>query len=1504
MNLFDKIIQSQFNNFTGQAQPQVPSFDTPQAPRTTNYTQPNIPTATVKKTSPVVRNGGFAPWYEWTVDETQSWLFKVIQGGADLFTGIKKRLGETVQEDKTRFDTEMSQKRQQFISDMLAKGKKKEDIFSALDSLKAKWEFDFKPWISESIVGGVGNRMQTIENETTRLSQIQDPLARTTAGILPYAGQTVAWALEPITSALEPFVSPVVKAVIDKTGQTENIQELSQWWSEFEKTNPILAWNIEGLLNVSQLAPLPFAKPVWNAIKKGTVETGKAIVRGAEYVAPKVVEWVKKITPSLPKWSDISTRANRFIAWDEQKFVKEIKETPWEFATSRGMKEVWEKAIEKAQQNFERSKAEADTSFEAIQGKFSTKWSSNDIVWDLLKANKEKMDAQPRNKDRVRVDELFAKYESNEWLSMSEINEAKRIHARNHTYSYEQRTSNEARNASDIQNDIRDWQFQTAKENWFTNADKVNMETKWWKMFADSLAKKMDRSGANNSIGITDWIVLSGGNPTNIALFLGKKVASSNIVKTGAIKLLSKQTKPSIIKGTKADIQQANFEKNVNRGISSDRNSVGGESMVTPAWLIEAPTWQVTGAKNFRVNQQSEKPPIKNEWQVWVRPGSKSQAQIKEEVQLAKQATRQSELKLITDDIASATERARYGGTGNTRIETQLNGKMDAWKLTREEAIDIATEILQDVQKKWISSKYKYIDSPKLEEYINDLYSNKKMPTFDDLLNESKPIVTPPSNAKQQGIKPVSSDTIPEGYFKNAFWEIQKNPSNKKGGFIRNPFAKIEPKRLFAGENSAQPPKSKTGWFKWADGKMRFEIDDSQWKIVWDFADKKWEIFWNKYTYKTVRLWDLLKHDELYKQYPELKNIRVEINSKMWNWLDSGDARWKDSPVWDSPWAIQFNENRINRFKWQSEYAKKRTLEIRNTPEYKKYYKEVENLEWNDPKFDEITKKFDNTELWKEYAIVSKDSSTYNDNFKSYLLHEIQHAIQTKENFAKWDSALSWIENYTNSAWEVEARNVQSRMWLTAKQRTIKKPVSTEDVPRAKQIIRMDSKWPSLLKIPEIGKKSEGIKVYKWVNWEWTWKKFPLDYFTTDKKSASQYWKEVIETTIYPKKIADFTNPSNKAELRKILRDNLNPKIADEFIDRAMEWKDSFSYPLYEMVENPKVTQALKDAWYDATKYLDYGNKNSKFARHETIAMLDVKPINKSIPVKNPLVEEAIPKSKTAKSNAKQQVIKPKSTTTNVFGETIDKPSNKKGGFIKIPEIGKKSEIKPEIEKYLKTQNIYDKKQWEYGTILKKLSEEYSDWKWWISDEWRLLPKYKEAKKNFDYYFKLLQDFNWLESSKKASKEFNKLWIVERQKIRRQINETKSKINVNDNPVWLVSDSNKSIVKNPLVEEARKYTKWEDFMKSKIDKEKPVTMYRTSKSWKAHWEIKDFTYFSPSKEYIKQYLRDWDTIVEYKLKPSQIMQYTKDWMEYQYLPDTRNPKILEMKELWKKANSK
>jgi len=108
-------------------------------------------------------------------------------------------------------------------------------------------------------------------------------------------------------------------------------------------------------------------------------------------------------------------------------------------------------------------------------------------------------------------------------------------------------------------------------------------------MFADSLSKKIQGSSGNNNVSLTDWIALSGGSPENIALYLGKKLASSDTVKSGAIKLFSKKTKPSIIQASKADIQQANFLKDVNRGVSGVGDNSGGKSMVRPVGLIEAP---------------------------------------------------------------------------------------------------------------------------------------------------------------------------------------------------------------------------------------------------------------------------------------------------------------------------------------------------------------------------------------------------------------------------------------------------------------------------------------------------------------------------------------------------------------------------------------------------------------------------------------------------------------------------------------------------------------------------------------------------------------------------------------------------------------------------------------------------------------------------------------------------------------------------------------------------
>lgn len=84
--------------------------------------------------------------------------------------------------------------------------------------------------------------------------------------------------------------------------------------------------------------------------------------------------------------------------------------------------------------------------------------------------------------------------------------------------------------------------------------------------------------------------------------------------------------------------------------------------------------------------------------------------------------------------------------------------------------------------------------------------------------------------------------------------------------------------------------------------------------------------------------------------------------------------------------------------------------------------------------------------------------SMSNSEFEQMKARHKELESQKSELEDKMDRLKVWIRrirsSYNRSAWEVEARNVQSRMWLSAKERTINKPESTEDVPRAKQIIK------------------------------------------------------------------------------------------------------------------------------------------------------------------------------------------------------------------------------------------------------------------------------------------------------------------------------------------------------------------------------------------------------------------------------------------------------------------
>ena len=364
---------------------------------------------------------------------------------------------------------------------------------------------------------------------------------------------------------------------------------------------------------------------IWKALKYGQAGYRWGLTGMWKSITRDIKSGVNAITPS---GANISTRANRFNANEIREFTKITGQSPWDFATSRGMTKVWDDAVVEATNLWKSSKDQADEALQAIKWRFrfTDEWE------DLLKTTIDDLETRlvnTKSPDAKRISQLKAKYEDS-GLTMSEINEIKRAYSNNYKYSFVDAGSESALRSKNLQDAVRKWQFKVAEENGLTNLKEINKTTQGWKMFADSLSKKIQGSSGNNNVSLTDWIALSGGWPENIALYLGKKLASSDKVKSGAIKLFSKQTKPSIIQASKADIQQANFKKDVNRGVSGVGDNSGGNSMVRPVGLLPAPSGKATGAKNFRVNQPFEKttePSImwKQEWNRIIKKTPESQ---------------------------------------------------------------------------------------------------------------------------------------------------------------------------------------------------------------------------------------------------------------------------------------------------------------------------------------------------------------------------------------------------------------------------------------------------------------------------------------------------------------------------------------------------------------------------------------------------------------------------------------------------------------------------------------------------------------------------------------------------------------------------------------------------------------------------------------------------------------------------------------------------------------
>jgi len=344
---------------------------------------------------------------------------------------------------------------------------------------------------------------------------------------------------------------------------------------------------------------------LWPAIEKIAVPlvwwAVKWVYRWAKWIGSKWLQYwstVRKWWYIKKKWlapnkaAEISTKANRFKKGKEEKFIEMTWESTGEWATKRWMTKTWKDAVDEATNFFKQSINEANKWFEAIPWKFKiTKWPDY-ILWMFDDLGKKLSKYSPQNKNIAKLKELYKA----EWLTQTQINELKRIYAKNFKYTFLDAGGSSAIKSRDLQNWLREWQFATAQNKWFTNLSEINKTTQGWKFYADNLAENLWWKWPNNAISLTDWIALSWGEPTNVALFFGKKVAQNKAVKEAAIRWLSKQTKEPVVKASIKNILKTNKKANgTSSNILPTGNSSGGSK-----WLKSSVIKKATDSNNAK----------------------------------------------------------------------------------------------------------------------------------------------------------------------------------------------------------------------------------------------------------------------------------------------------------------------------------------------------------------------------------------------------------------------------------------------------------------------------------------------------------------------------------------------------------------------------------------------------------------------------------------------------------------------------------------------------------------------------------------------------------------------------------------------------------------------------------------------------------------------------------------------------------------------------------------
>ncbi len=287
------------------------------------------------------------------------------------------------------------------------------------------------------------------------------------------------------------------------------------------------------------------------------------VLGGALPVIPALIKGVKP--------EKIMQRVARVNALDQEKFAKTAKESIGEYLVKRGIYGKDDDIVNQLAKRFSESKSVADDAIGKLQGNWKN-GAVDDALADLAEREARVSSKNVPSRDLSRVTALTQKHNT-KGLTMSEINEVKRLYERNVKLGYlKERNTDMVARSTGIDDAIRTWQFSQADKLGLKNLQEINKETQLARMLGDALLKKNARSGGNNAFGLTDAILISGGDPQAISMLIAKKTFGDKAVQSAIAKKLAPDATvgtPTAIFGKRASNQEIFQSTVIPNGASS-----------------------------------------------------------------------------------------------------------------------------------------------------------------------------------------------------------------------------------------------------------------------------------------------------------------------------------------------------------------------------------------------------------------------------------------------------------------------------------------------------------------------------------------------------------------------------------------------------------------------------------------------------------------------------------------------------------------------------------------------------------------------------------------------------------------------------------------------------------------------------------------------------------------------------------------------------------------------